>query len=97
MSKPILPALLLLTFFAALEWYPCAAQPPDADNAAVINRLIGVMADPQAKREQRINASLAVSKEEYRKQAGRAIGPMIGLLDELKLAYGEILQQMRHL
>jgi HEAT repeat protein len=84
MSKTIVPTFLLFLALAAsligsLSW----AQPPDADNAQVINRLVGVISDPQANREQRINAAVAVSKEEFRKDAGRAVGPMIALLDEL--------------
>jgi hypothetical protein len=73
----------LLGLSISLHGLPAAAQPPEPEAKAVVARLIDVIKDKRANREQRINACVVLSKPEYRKESADAIGPMVSFLEEL--------------
>jgi hypothetical protein len=82
-AGPRLVAALAGLLSVSLPGLPALAQPPEPEAKAVISRLIGVIKDKRADREQRINACVALSQEDYRKQSADAIAPMVSFFEEL--------------
>jgi hypothetical protein len=75
----------LLAFSAGLLWLPSSAPAQEGDNAATIDRFIAVVKDQKADRTQRINASVALSKKDFKSPDDRAVRALIAFAEELIL------------